>query len=141
MAMCYKCLKDFQQEEKKRDRPSKITSESDFVQLMSTLEAQRTRGFETHPKMRMVQEIVNDHFLKQSRSGESAEPHELDQDSPMSGKIMVFIQYRDCVDEVVALLNRQQPVINASRFIGQGTDKQGRKGINQSEQIEVRNLT
>lgn len=136
MGMCYNSLKDFEREEKNRARPSKFTSESEFVQLMALLEVQRVRGFEPHPKMKMVQELVLEHLLQHSQSTSGVE-EERNPDTPLGGKVMVFIQFRDCVDEVVALLNRQQPMINASPFIGQGADKQGRKGFTQTEQREV----
>lgn len=134
MSMCYACLKDFEVEEKKKQR-STIVKEQDFVELISLLDDQQLKGFEIHPKMVMVKELILKHLLSSPPVGGS---QELSPDTPTKSKIMVFIQYRDCVDEAVGFLNRESPRINASRFIGQGTDKQGRKGINQSEQIEVR---
>ena len=52
-------------------------------------------------------------------------------------RAMVFATYRENVGEIVDALNQEHPMIRASRFIGQGIDKQGRKGYAQKEQLEV----
>lgn len=139
ISMCYKCLKDFKEDNRTRERPSKVTSEEDFIRLMTFLETQAHRGFESHPKMTMLQELINEHLKINPVS--SPQEQVQDPNKPADGKIMVFIHFRDCVEEIVALLNQQRPMIYASRFIGQGTDKHGRKGINQTEQIDVRACT
>ena len=35
------------------------------------------------------------------------------------------------------MLNEERPLIRATRFIGQGTDKQGKRGFAQKEQLDV----
>lgn len=55
-------------------------------------------------------------------------------------KVMVFATFRETVDEIVELLNTEQPLIRATRFVGQSADKQGKKGIAQKEQLEVHEL-
>jgi ATP-dependent DNA helicase MPH1 len=57
-------------------------------------------------------------------------------DSDMS-KAMVFVTHREAVDEIVEALNAHEPMIRASKFIGQGMDKHGKKGQAQKEQLEV----
>ena len=50
---------------------------------------------------------------------------------------MVFVTYRECLDEIVERLNTEQPLVRATRFVGQGADRQGKKGFAQKEQLEV----
>lgn len=52
--------------------------------------------------------------------------------------VMVFCSFRQCVEEVVKFLNLDSPMIRAVPFIGQGTDKSGKKGYGQKEQLDVR---
>jgi ATP-dependent DNA helicase MPH1 len=40
-------------------------------------------------------------------------------------------------DQIVDFMNQQQPMIKATRFIGQGTDKKGGKGFDQKLQQTV----
>ncbi|KAJ7630699.1 hypothetical protein FB45DRAFT_1027891 [Roridomyces roridus] len=48
-----------------------------------------------------------------------------------------FASYRETVEEIVDYLNLDKPLIRANPFIGQATDKQGRKGMSQKEQLDV----
>lgn len=50
---------------------------------------------------------------------------------------MVFMTFQEAVDEIVEVLNFERPLIRAHKFIGQGTDKQGKKGLAQKKQLEV----
>jgi ATP-dependent DNA helicase MPH1 len=52
-------------------------------------------------------------------------------------RAMVFVTNRGCVDEIEEMLNEERPLIRATRFIGQGTDKQGKRGFAQKEQLDV----
>ncbi|KAH9950517.1 P-loop containing nucleoside triphosphate hydrolase protein [Amylocystis lapponica] len=94
-----------------------IQKDPGFQALMKEIEAQKSRGFALHPKMEKLRSLL---------------VHEAD-----DSRVMVFVSFRECVDEVVEMLNRENPLIRATRFIGQGTDKHGRKGIAQKEQLEV----
>jgi ATP-dependent DNA helicase MPH1 len=51
---------------------------------------------------------------------------------------MVFANSREVVDEIAEMLEAHRPLVRASRFIGQGLDKQGKKGMAQRMQLEVR---
>lgn len=62
---------------------------------------------------------------------------ETDAEGEKVSGMIVFAEYRDCVDEIVLMLNEERPMLRATRFIGQGTDKQGKKGIAQKDQIEA----
>ncbi|TFK57422.1 hypothetical protein OE88DRAFT_1651133 [Heliocybe sulcata] len=98
-----------------------------FQELMKELEAQYNRSFAAHPKMEKLKAIVLDHFVK------AGEEPVREQDT----KAMVFVSFRECVDEVVEWLNQESPMIRATKFVGQGADKQGNKGFGQKEQLEV----
>ena len=97
---------------------------------MLELENQRSRGFSTHPKVEKLKQLLIQHFG--SKLGDETEDGSAD-----DTRVMVFSSYRTVVDEIVEELSRERPLIRASRFIGQGTDKQGKKGLAQKEQLEV----
>lgn len=144
--MCYKVLKDFtlgveEAEEgpggsksKKKTAPKKpnqLLANPDFKKLMGELENQRTAHggrFPSHPKVDKLLSVLLDHFSAAEGSGNA------------STRVMVFVTFRDCVDEIVELLNGHGPILRATRFVGQGTDKSGKKGIAQKDQIEVSSL-
>lgn len=50
---------------------------------------------------------------------------------------MVFCSFRQGVEEVVEFLKHEEPMIRPVPFIGQGTDKSGKKGYGQKEQLAV----
>ncbi|EEB92655.1 hypothetical protein MPER_08804 [Moniliophthora perniciosa FA553] len=50
---------------------------------------------------------------------------------------MVFVTNREAVEEIVQAMDAHRPLLRASRFIGQGTDVRGQKGLAQKEQLEV----
>ena len=97
---------------------------------MLELETQRSRGFSTHPKVEKLKQLLIQHFG--SKLGDETEDGGVD-----DTRVMVFSSYRTVVDEIVEELSREQPLIRASRFIGQGVDKQGNRGLQQKEQLEV----
>ncbi|KAG1769606.1 hypothetical protein EDD22DRAFT_977468 [Suillus occidentalis] len=105
---------------------SSLRKDKNFMALLSELEVQKVRpgGYAMHPKMETLKMLLLQHFG--ARMGEGEET-----------RAMVFVTYRECVDEIVHILNEEQPLLKVMRFIGQGTDKQGRKGFAQKEQLEV----
>ncbi|KZT06380.1 P-loop containing nucleoside triphosphate hydrolase protein [Laetiporus sulphureus 93-53] len=109
-----------------------------FQAVMKEIEAQRNRGFSVHPKMDKLRVLLVQYFAtkmldeEETAAGDPPAPDRTDE-----SRVMVFVSFRECVDEVVKFLNRENPLIRATRFIGQGTDKQGKKGIAQREQLEV----
>ena len=114
----------------KKDRKSKdLRDDPLFKSLMLELETQRSRGFSTHPKVEKLKQLLIQHFG--SKLGDETE------DSVDDTRVMVFSSYRTVVDEIVEELSRERPLIRASRFIGQGVDKQGKRGLLQKEQLEV----
>lgn len=131
---CYESLREAsrnKEEDGKKDKKSKdLREDPHFKTLMLELETQRSRGFCTHPKLEKLKELLIQHFG--SKLGDETEDGSVD-----DTRVMVFSSYRAVVDEIVEELNREQPLIRATRFIGQGADKQGRKGLVQKEQLEV----
>lgn len=138
VGMCLKCLQEFvagkDKDDRKNAQKSALKSNATFQKLLSELEAHRIRpgGFGMHPKMDTLKLLLVQHFgSKMAEDTGNEEPEE-------GTKAMVFVTYRECVDEIVDVLNEEKPLLRATRFIGQGQDKQGRKGLAQKEQLEVR---
>lgn len=136
---CYESLKEASRNKedddgesgKKKDNKSKNLREDPlFKILMLELETQRNRGFATHPKVEKLKELLIQHFG--SKMADETEDGTVD-----DTRVMVFSSYRAVVDEIVEELSRDRPLIRAARFIGQGIDKQGNKGLPQREQLEV----
>lgn len=90
---------------------------------MQELDTQKAIGFALHPKMEELLNILIQHF------GQSEEGDET--------RVMVFSSYRAVVDRIVEELSKHEPLLRAARFIGQGMDKHGKKGLAQKEQHEV----
>ena len=84
--------------------------------------------------MEKLKTLLIEHFAQRQFDLEDAQTPGATDDS----RVMVFCSYRQCVEEVVAFLNQEKPMIRAIPFIGQGTDKSGRKGYGQKEQLGVR---
>ncbi|KAH8915320.1 P-loop containing nucleoside triphosphate hydrolase protein [Atractiella rhizophila] len=94
----------------------------EFKELISDMEEYvKDPNYAGHPKMEKLVALVLDHLAN----------------STEETKIIVFAQFRDCVDEIVDLLEKQKPLVKPARFVGQGTDKSGKEGIKQKDQKEV----
>ncbi|KAJ7706436.1 hypothetical protein B0H17DRAFT_1037209 [Mycena rosella] len=106
----------------------KLQGDPLFKAVIKELDVQRLRGFAVHPKMERLKALVVQHFAE--KLGEDGQETE-------ETKVMVFVTFRQAVDEIVDALNHEKPLIRANKFIGQGTDKQGKKGLAQKEQLEV----
>ncbi|CAO1628583.1 unnamed protein product [Sympodiomycopsis kandeliae] len=76
-----------------------------------------------HPKMTAAIDVIIEHFQKEAASG-----------NPET-RVMVFCSLRECVHEIVELLNAQDN-LKATPFIGQAADRQGR-GLTQKQQKEI----
>lgn len=101
-----------------------------FQAVLRELDNQKARGFSVHPKMDRLRSIIVDHFAQRLPVEDDAPNDET--------KVMVFVTFREAVDEIVDILNFQRPLIRAHKFIGQGTDKLGKKGLAQKEQLGAR---
>ncbi|KAG2123566.1 P-loop containing nucleoside triphosphate hydrolase protein [Suillus clintonianus] len=132
IGMCHNCLLEISAEKeddsgkKKGSTTSGLRKDKNFMALLSELEVQKVRpgGYGMHPKMETLKMLLLQYFG--ARMGEGEET-----------RAMVFVTYRECVDEIVHILDEESPLLKVTRFIGQGTDKQGRKGFAQKEQLEV----
>ncbi|KAG6902797.1 hypothetical protein C0995_011284 [Termitomyces sp. Mi166 len=99
-----------------------------FQAVLRELNDQKARDFSVHPKMDRLKTLIIEHFAQQLDEDEATHDET---------RVMVFVTFREAVDEIVNALNFDRPLIRAHKFIGQGTDKQGKKGLAQKEQLEV----
>lgn len=103
-----------------------------FKALLAEMESQRSRGFAMHPKMEVLRDLLIGYF------GQRMPDEAADDEDIGASNAMVFANSREVVDEIAEMLEAHRPLIRASRFIGQGLDKQGKKGMAQRMQLEVR---
>jgi Fanconi anemia group M protein len=73
---------------------------------------------EPHPKLKVTSELVSEQL--------NLNP---------TGRIIVFTQYRDTVDQIVAILNYDSS--RPARFVGQATRDESSKGLTQDELVEI----
>ncbi len=137
MAMCHSCLSSLLEDKgtssKKAKSKNKLKENPHLKATLSELEQHKNVGFPPHPKMERLKALLVDHF-----GNEMISRDENTGDQPVTeSRAMVFATFRENVDEIVDTLNQENPMIRASRFVGQGVDKQGRKGYAQKEQLEV----
>ncbi|KAI0768490.1 hypothetical protein BD413DRAFT_562373 [Trametes elegans] len=132
IVMCYGYLKSIVSGDDDNGSKKALRKMEGFTNIMKEFDKQAERGFSMHPKMDTLRTLLIDHFGKELPD-DAEEAHAQQRKS----RAMVFVSYRECVEEIVELLNRDSPIIRAKAFIGQGTDKQGKKGYAQKEQLEV----
>ena len=89
--------------------------------------------FISHPKLTKLEEVVVKHFenAKENLVGPPSQ-------TPLNTRVMIFSQYRDSVQEITAALNKHEPLVKVMSFVGQNGSGNGKKGLTQKEQIEVR---
>ncbi|KAM6497919.1 hypothetical protein JOM56_005867 [Amanita muscaria] len=109
----------------------KWRDDTNFMAVMGELESQRSHGFQMHPKMAMLKELLVNYFERRNSEDET----QAEEGGP--SKAMIFVTYRDIVDDIVKILDECRPIIRASKFVGQGSDKQGGKGMSQKKQLEI----
>ncbi|KAJ8292257.1 ATP-dependent DNA helicase mph1 [Rhodotorula toruloides] len=87
-------------------------------------------GYVGHPKMEKLRSMCLDHFksAQNERDEFTGEKRET--------RVMIFCNFRAVVEEIVACLNTQRPLIKATPFVGQASAK-GVKGKSQKEQLET----
>lgn len=135
--MCLHALQDLVRDkegvDQKKKKPSKLKSDPTFQKLITNLEtAQKLPGgFGMHPKMETLKTLLVQHFAQRISEGDEED------EGVNNTRAMVFVTYRECVDEIVEVLNQESPLLKVTRFVGQGVDKQGKKGFAQKEQLEV----
>ncbi|KAJ3870141.1 P-loop containing nucleoside triphosphate hydrolase protein [Lentinula novae-zelandiae] len=125
------CYDDLEAYAPKATKAKKVHTNPLFLNLMNEIRAQNAQGFKMHPKMEKMKNLIMQHFG--ARMSEDGDP----ESGEGATKAMVFVTHRAAVDEIVEVLNAEQPLIRATPFIGQGTDKKGKKGLAQREQLET----
>ncbi|KAI0271516.1 hypothetical protein BC834DRAFT_859979 [Gloeopeniophorella convolvens] len=130
--MCFRSLSE-EAEGTGSGKSSGLSKDTAFQALMDEFKSQKTAGFATHPKLEKLKLLVIHHFGQRASDANGAGGEPTGNDT----RAMVFVTFREAVDEIVDFLNQESPLIRASKFIGQGTDKQGKKGIAQREQLEI----
>lgn len=99
-----------------------LVHRSEWQQLRQLLEQVTDKG-NNHPKLAKLEELLLIHFSQSE-----------DRDT----RAMVFVQYRDSVNEIVTLLSEHAPIINPMPFVGQAQGKGSTgKGLTQKEQAAV----
>lgn len=116
------------------DKPSGLNKDSAFQTLMDELRLQKSNGFAVHPKLEMLKTLVVQHFGQRLHDDDSSNAGER---PDVDTRAMVFVTFREAVDEIVDFLNQESPLLRATKFIGQGADIRGNKGLAQREQMDV----
>ena len=120
-------------------KASQFQKDPKLQAVIQELEAQKNRpgGFSVHPKMDKMKTLLIEHFAQKKFDKDDAVANGGGEDLSGDSRVMVFVSYRQCIEEVMDFLNLEKPLIRAVPFIGQGTDKNGKKGYGQKEQLEV----
>lgn len=128
IAPFYHKMLDFRSEtEEKGAKGSKyrrqILEDTNFQEMMDTIDKwQRLDGFVGHPKLSYLCENLLNHFMDAGQNSNT--------------RAIVFSEYRDSAEEIVRTLNKHQPMIKASIFVGQADSKRS-EGMKQKQQIET----
>lgn len=111
-----------------------VQDHTDFKVLMERLRTwTRNDDFIGHPKLSYLKEVVLNHFLDAGEGAGAASGR-----PPSDTRIMVFVHYRDCAEEVVRVLKQHEPMIRPHVFVGQAAAK-GSEGMDQKSQLDIVN--
>lgn len=132
--MCFHSLTE-EAEGAPSEKRSPLIKDPAFQTLMTELKLQKSNGFAIHPKLEMLKTLVIDHFGQQLRDDDDASTTDVQVGD--NTRAMVFVTFRQAVDEIVDFLNQESPLLRATKFIGQGIDKKGNKGLAQREQMDA----
>ncbi|KAF4455429.1 hypothetical protein F53441_2218 [Fusarium austroafricanum] len=100
-----------------------LIQDPNFQEMMDKISKWlRTDGFVGHPKLTALADTVLNHFMDQGENSTT--------------RVIVFSEYRDSAEDIVRMLNKHQPLIKASVFVGQADGKRG-EGMKQAQQIET----
>ena len=137
--MAYHTLQELAHETTGNRQQSGILKNPHYMSLMKEIERQRNHQgrFPVHPKMHMLRTIAIQHFARAQMDEEDRVQADGRPNPHTSTRMIVFCSYRECVEQIAEMLNEEQPMIRAHKFIGQGTDKRGGKGVTQKVQLEV----
>lgn len=109
-----------------------IKDHADFKTLMDRLRIWMNKDdFLGHPKLSYLKEVVLNHFLDAGEGRGAADGR-----PPSDTRIMVFVHYRDCAEEIVRVLKQHEPMIRPHVFVGQAAAK-GSDGMDQKTQLGI----
>lgn len=124
----YDNMTDFRAEQEgKGEKGSKykrqLIEHPSFQKMMDKISGwMRLDGFVGHPKLTALADCVLNHFM--------------DQGEGTATRVIVFSEYRDSAEDIVRELNKHQPLLKASVFVGQADGKRG-EGMKQAQQIQT----
>ena len=128
----YHKVKAFKEEDKGGKFAKQVRDNQNFNDILTKLRIWVTRpDFIGHPKLDHLQGVVLEHFVSASE-GRHADPDI----SPNKTRVMIFAHFRDSAEEIVRVLNRNDPMIRAHVFVGQASAA-GSDGMNQKKQLEI----
>ena len=125
--MCF-CSLTEEAENAASDKPSVLSKDFTFQTLMTKLRLQKSQGFAIHPKMEKLKMLMIDHFCQQLHNDDASTVSMQVSDDTQA---MVVVTFCEAVDKIVDFLNQESPLLRATKFIGQATDKKGNKGLMQ----------
>ncbi|KAI0321123.1 hypothetical protein OF83DRAFT_1051753 [Amylostereum chailletii] len=137
--MCHRSLKDVTSTEQPGGGANALGRDPAVQAVLQELERQSIVGFAIHPKMEKLKMLIIQHFGQKMPDTDVQVVESIGEaeNAAVSTRAMVFVTNREAIDEVVEFLNQESPLIRSSKFIGQGTDKQGKKGMLQREQLDI----
>ena len=131
----YSTIKEFRQgveDGKKGGKYRKqIIESADFRKMMEKIQFWLSKDdFVGHPKMTYLCDTILNHFMDagDGRLGENA--------PPSSTRVIVFSEFRDSAEDIARILNKHEPMVRASVFVGQADSKRS-EGMNQAKQQET----
>ncbi|KZV77669.1 P-loop containing nucleoside triphosphate hydrolase protein [Peniophora sp. CONT] len=134
VGMCYESLKENMAKTNKDGKPSALTKDQHVRAVMQELERQAVQGFAIHPKMVELKNILIQYFASNIHDPDAPEGAP---NAPERTCAMVFTNNRAAVEEIVDFLKQEEGMLRPTHFIGQGTDKKGKKGMAQREQLDI----
>ncbi|QDS73004.1 hypothetical protein FKW77_009032 [Venturia effusa] len=129
----YDKLLQFRKETREGKSKSKYRRQIDesepFERMMVRLNAWTVDpDFTGHPKLQQVRATVLQHFID---AGEGANGGDR-----TATRIEIFSHYRDSVEEIYRLLQRDSPIVRPHVFVGQSAGKNS-EGMSQKKQLDV----
>jgi ERCC4-related helicase len=127
---------------KKKFAQKKLAQEPlfrDVMRIMDPIMAGNSAQSLVHPKTERLRALLVDYFTQQKEDAEIEMEVNPEKPPLKASKVMVFAGFRQTVEEIVAELDKERPLIRSHRFIGQAAakgEKRG-KGLSQKEQLQV----
>ncbi|EAU93305.2 DEAH family protein [Coprinopsis cinerea okayama7 len=132
ISACYDYLDEIRKIDGVGDKKPIWKDDPDFKAIMAKLDEIAAQGGASHPKMEKLKDILINYFGSRMQDPDADNPENADRSC-----VIVFSSYRAVVEEIVKELDGHKPLIRAAAFVGQATDKKGRKGLTQKKQQAV----